>query len=265
VDPTFSSRRPVLLAIVFFLAASVAPHAAQDERLEGRLERIAHIDAASATAFFEALRRNLGTGDRAAACAMVAYPLRQPGGPVTSAAECQVRYDEIFTIPVRRAVGRQQFAELFVNDDGVMIGSGELWFAGRCDRREPCREADLRIIAVNNEAGLIPPKGKMLIACRVPGGNVRVEADGTGGAQFTMGPLDAPDGTRGVHIEGGRPTPEATGLCSWRAWSFSRAAATYVVAEVGCMATPVPAPMGTVARLTRSTPGASDEGAWCFE
>ena len=51
-------------------------------------------------------------------------------GPVTSAAECQTRYDEIFSVPVRRAVGRQQFAELFVNVDGAIAAiCADLGFA----------------------------------------------------------------------------------------------------------------------------------------
>lgn len=252
----------VFLLLAVGLALSIAAPLAQDDSVESRLEKIAGISPDGANLFFEALRRNVGTGDRRASCSMVAYPLRHPEGEVADAAACEARYDAIFTVPVRRAVGRQQFRELFVNQSGAAVGAGELWFAGRC-RQPPCTEADIRITAIDVAPGLRPPGGKVLIACLASGRAVRVTADGSGGAGFRMWPTSDTSGAPDVDLARGAPTPEATGLCAWRAWTFA-GPETYTVAEVGCMANPVPAPMGTVARVTRARGGTLD-GIWCFE
>ena len=245
------------------LATGVAGLAAQEDPVESRLERVAGITPDAAGSFFEAMRRNIGTSDRRATCAMVAYPLRHPEGEVADAAACEARYDAIFTVPVRRAVGRQQFSALFVNQMGAAVGAGELWFAGRC-LLPPCARADIRITAINSGAGLQPPEGKVLITCLASGRAVRVTADGSGGAQLRMWSTSTPAGAPDVDAKRGAPTAEAAGLCAWRAWTFG-GATTYTVAEVGCMANPVPAPMGTVARVTRSVGDAPPDGIWCFE
>ncbi len=258
-----SFLRFAYLPLAACLALSVATPLAQEDPVESRLLRVAGITPDAASAFFEALRRNVGTSDSRATCSMVAYPLRHRDGDVADAAACEARYDSIFTVPVRRAVGRQQFNELFVNQSGVAVGVGELWFAGRC-RQPPCAEADIRITAINGATGPQPPKGKVLIGCLASGRAVRVTADGAGGAELRMWSTSNPAGTPDVDVQRGAPTAEATGLCAWRAWSFG-GATTYTVAEVGCMANPVPAPMGTVARVTRSAGGAPEDGVWCFE
>ena len=92
--------------------ACAAPLGAQDLTLEQQFERVAGLRPEVATAFFDALRRNVGRDERAAACAMVAYPLEQPSGPVPDAAACVKAYDQIFTIAVRRAIGRQAFDQV---------------------------------------------------------------------------------------------------------------------------------------------------------
>lgn len=246
------------------VAAGVLPVVrAQDEPVEARLVRVAGLDADGAGQFFDALRRNVGTGDRAAACAMIAYPLRHPGGDVSDAGACVARYEEIFTIPVRRAVGRQQWKELFVSERGVAVGAGELWFGARC-QRPPCQASEIRITAINVEPGLKPPQGKVLIACAVSGQAVRLSADGAGGAELRVWQTSSPTGEPAIVLRSGTPTAEAVNLCAWRAWSFA-GPPSYVVAEVGCMANPVPAPMGTVARVTRVLPGRAEEAGWCFE
>lgn len=233
--------------------------------MEARIEQVAGIEAAAASGFFEQLRRAVGTNDRVAACALVAFPLQHPGGDVADAAACEARYDSIFSIPIRRAVGRQQWKELFVTEEGVVLGNGELVFAARCARR-PCGSDALRITAINGGPGLRPPTGKVLIACRVSGQAVTVTSDGEGGAELRMWRTEQPAGPPAVEVLRGTPAPEAAGLCAWRAWSFAGSSgATFSVAEVACMPVVVPAPFGTVARVSRAAPGRPGDEAWCFE
>ena len=93
--------------------------AAQDEPLEWRLEHVAGVRAEAAEGFLTELRRAVGQNDHRAACEMLAYPLPQGDGAVNSASDCEARYDAVFTVPVRRAIGKQQFAEVFANQSGV--------------------------------------------------------------------------------------------------------------------------------------------------
>lgn len=195
---------------------------------------------------------------------MVAFPLRLPDGDLPDAGACEARYEAVFTVPVRRAVGRQQWKELFVTESGVLIGNGELRFAGRCARR-PCGSDDLHIVSINSEPGLKPPEGKVLIACRVFGRALTVTADGGGAAELRMWRSESASGPPALELRHGTPTPEATGVCAWRAWTFAGTGTMVTVAEMACMPTVIPAPFGTVARVSRSAPGASSEDAWCFE
>ena len=53
-------------------------------------------------------------------------------------------YDKIMTDKVKKAIGRQTYAGLFANWQGVMIGDGEVWFS-------PLDNSDkVRITAINN-------------------------------------------------------------------------------------------------------------------
>ena len=57
-------------------------------------------------------------------------------------------YDKIMTPNVQHAVERQEFGDLFVNSDGVMVGNGQLWFTGVCPDAT-CSTHELRVIAFN--------------------------------------------------------------------------------------------------------------------
>jgi hypothetical protein len=253
-----------LVCIPLALIVRAGPAAVQDDGLESRLRRIAGIDPETTSAFLDALRRNVGRDDRPATCAMVQYPLKHADGTVTNAAECEARYDSIFTRDVRKAVGMQQFADLFVNQDGVMVGAGELWFAARCG--EPtCRQtSDLRVIAVNSQAvALVPPAGKVLLGCVVSGQRIRVSADGQGSASLSVWRSARTGGAPDVAFP--RAAAGSTAECGARSWTFTDGARTYQVSDLPCDAYLSPPPMGSVGRVTLSTGGTGGSPLWCFE
>jgi hypothetical protein len=254
----------MLAAVVLVLAATLQAHTLQDDPLESRLERVAGGKPDAASEFLTRLRRGLGTSDRVAVCGMVAYPLRQQDGIVQDAADCVARYDDIFTIPVRRAIGRQQFADLFVNQSGVMAGIGELWFAGSC-RTAPCDLDDIRITIVNShpEDGLRPPRGRVLLSCVAAGQRVEVAADGNGGVDLRIWPSPRPAAGSPATEFHGTETVDAINGCQQRRWSFA-GDASYVVSEVMCPSDAVVPPMGTAGRVTRRQAG-EEQGLWCFE
>jgi hypothetical protein len=269
------SRRPRTLRAISLLAATAwlagfhAPATAQvqDDPIESRLEKGAGIDAETARAFFDALRRNVGRDERKATCEMVAFPLQHAAGVVKDAADCEARYDAIFTMAVRKAIGTQQFEELFVNQSGVMIGMGEVWFAGGCPAGRPCqRLSDIHITSVTSQtAGLRPPQGKVLLACLVSGQRISVSADGSGGAQFSMWRMPRRSGAPDLAIPRAQPPQGPSAQCGSRSWTFTDGTRTYIVSDLPCDAYLSPPPMGAVGRVTLSTPASPGTALWCFE
>lgn len=100
--------------------------------------------------FFDVLQKEVGDGDKKAVAALVAYPFKTKvdGKDVTFEKEADLvkAYDDVFTAAVTDAVKAQKYEDLVVNQVGVSIGSGQVWFkAGSAT--EP-----VKIIAVNNGA-----------------------------------------------------------------------------------------------------------------
>lgn len=266
------SRR-VTAYILTLLALAISARA-QDATLEAQLERVAGVKPSDARTFFGALRRGLGEGNPRDVCALVGYPLRQPSGPIIDAAACENRYNEIFTVGVRRAVGRAQFEELFVTPAGIAVGFGELWFA-RC-QAAACRDSDLRITQVNgaDDGALKPPGGKPLLACALAGAGegrwLTLTADGAGGAELRLWAPEAglyastPPAT---HLRSQPTVAASTPRCAYRTYSFADASTSYtVVSEAACaeLDDRIP-PMGTVGVVTRAVGGSVPETLWCIQ
>jgi hypothetical protein len=252
--------------VLFAMVVQLTTVYVQDEPLELRLQHVARITPEAAQGFFDTLRRTVGRDERVAACGSIAYPLQHVAGTVKDVADCVARYDTIFTLAVRKAIGTQQFQELFVNGSGVMIGMGEVWFAGACSQ-PPCREPDdLHITVINSDTtSLRPPKGKVLLACVVSGQRIRVSADGNGGAEFRMWRMPRRSGPPDLEMLHAERSAIAPSQCGSRSWTFTDGTRTYVVSDLPCDAYLSPPPMGSVGRVTLSTPAAPGVPLWCSE
>jgi len=64
------------------------------------------------------------------------------------AAHFEADCEKAFTKKVREAVARQSY-ETIANWQGVMMGDGEVWFAGVCGNAT-CDQQTVKIIAVND-------------------------------------------------------------------------------------------------------------------
>lgn len=251
------------------------PSATQDEPIDVRLERVANIKPAAAREFFAALRRGLASSAKADVCKLVAYPLKQPSAVVNNAAECEQRYDTIFTIPVRRAVGRALFDEIFVAPTDLIINYGEVWMT-------PCKDAcgtpgNLRITQVNHpdDGTLKPPSGKLLLSCVLAGPTegqwLRLTADGTGGVDMKLYPNEAfpnPNKMPPTLSAKGTPVTSKFPECAFRIWSFTGSPITYsVVSTLSCIdqANDVVPPMGSIGQMTRVSAAKGTETVWCIE
>ncbi len=127
------ARRAALAAAALLAAAAAAPASAQsaaavDATLDGLFG-----EHAPYAAFLAALRKAVAAGDRHAVAGMVSYPLTAHAGghavTVRDARQFAAQWDRIMTPAVVAAIGRQDYATLFANDEGVMIGDGQVWFA----------------------------------------------------------------------------------------------------------------------------------------
>ncbi|KMZ11699.1 hypothetical protein BHUM_04189c [Candidatus Burkholderia humilis] len=105
-------------------------------------------------AFFDKLKRAVAAKDKNAVAGMVAYPVAVHRANaqiiVRTRKEFLARYDQIFTPKLVDTVGRQDYATLFVRDEGAMIGDGEIWFSSVC-RDHACKQPDIKITAFNLE------------------------------------------------------------------------------------------------------------------
>lgn len=102
---------------------------------------------------FDALQAAIADEDAEAFAAYV--PVGEPvniDGEATVVADTDAflaRYDEIVTPDIADVIAGQAYAGLFVNDQGVMFGNGEVWLGAVC-RDDACATFDVQIIAIQS-------------------------------------------------------------------------------------------------------------------
>ena len=126
-------------------ANPAAPAAADDAR--ARIETLLG-DAAQYEKVFTAFKTAVVGGDRAAVVEEVRFPLNIGGGrKITGPGEFQRNYEKIITPAVVKAVSAQDFGTVFVNQQGVMIGDGQVWLNGQC-LDKACTRTEVKVITI---------------------------------------------------------------------------------------------------------------------
>ena len=126
-------------------AAAAAEAPAEDAR--ARIETLLG-DAAQFEKVFNAFKAAVVGGDRAAVVEEVRFPLNVGGGKkITGPGEFQRNYEKIITPAVVKAVSAQEFGKVFVNQQGVMIGSGQVWLNGQC-LDQACTKTEVKVITI---------------------------------------------------------------------------------------------------------------------
>lgn len=80
---------------------------------------------------FKATQVAVAADNKAAVAAFILLPLHVNAATpfaINSKEAFIAQYDGIMTKPVKDALAAQKVEELFVRDQGVMVGNGELWF-----------------------------------------------------------------------------------------------------------------------------------------
>lgn len=104
-------------------------------------------DPAAFIKMFEIAKAAVAADEKAAVAELILLPLQVNGEtPITikSKEEFIEKYDQIITPSVKDALAAQKVDDLFVRDQGVMVGSGELWFGASAEEPQV-----YGIIAVN--------------------------------------------------------------------------------------------------------------------
>jgi len=146
-----ASRKAGSLALLFFLTCG-APAALCQSQSDTSCQNSTVEDArgpefaARAKTFLAELQAAVEKNDQVVFASLVQYPVRVVNGSsrtrIPTAAQLIKRYSSIVTPAVRNAILNQSAACLFGNYQGVMIGSGEIWF-------EEQSNGKMKIITVN--------------------------------------------------------------------------------------------------------------------
>ncbi len=133
-------------SVVAATSASHSSIAATPSKSSDNPYEVAGIDNPKAFhQFFFNFQQAVKKNNKAAVASMVNYPLNVNENGKThkikNAAGFIAKYDSIMTPEIKRTLGYAIEKELFVNWQGVMVGSGELWFGQSDDK--------LGLIAVN--------------------------------------------------------------------------------------------------------------------
>lgn len=143
-EPAASAAEPAAAAP----AAPAAPAAeAPAEDARARIESLLG-DAAQFEKVFNAFKTAVVGGDRAAVVEQVRFPLNiSDGKKITGPGEFQRNYEKIITPEVVKAVSGQDFGKVFVNQQGVMIGDGQVWLNGTC-LDKACTQTEVKVITI---------------------------------------------------------------------------------------------------------------------
>lgn len=127
--------------------AGAAPADVPAEDARARIETLLG-DAAQYEKVFNAFKTAVVGGDRAAVVEEVRFPLNISGGKkITGPGEFQRNYEKIITPAVVKAVSGQDFGKVFVNQQGVMIGDGQVWLNGQC-LDQACAQTEVKVITI---------------------------------------------------------------------------------------------------------------------
>lgn len=102
-------------------------------------------------AVFDNLQKAMAAGDKDGVAALVAYPLevtvQGKKQRIAGAQELVANWDKVVTPDIVKAVADQKFSTAMVNQDGLMLGDGQVWISGVC-RDTACKVSDVRITAI---------------------------------------------------------------------------------------------------------------------
>lgn len=118
-----------------------------------RVKEVAGLQPDDVKSFLESLKKSVEAEDKVYLSNVARYPLRyfenKKRKSVNGPAQFVKKYKAIFTDKVKHTIENQQYQDLFVDSEGIMLGNGEVWISGIVEKTTPPKTL-IKIIAVNN-------------------------------------------------------------------------------------------------------------------
>ncbi|WP_027668609.1 hypothetical protein [Rhizobium leguminosarum] len=151
-EASMSRLSAALLLLGAILLGGSSALVQSDSDVYNRIEEL-HGGAAGFDRPLRQLVKAMRSGEAETIAGLAEYPLTVKANgesyDVESAEDFIDNFDELVTPETRRAVGRQQYEDLFVNSDGVMLAGGAVWIGAICEDNA-CEASHWAIIAINN-------------------------------------------------------------------------------------------------------------------
>jgi hypothetical protein len=144
------SGRKTALGAVFILLAAAPAVAATVAEVNGRIDSVLGNSKRYETSI-NAFQHAVATGSKEDVAAFIRYPISvtvDGQKTVIRSPEAFVKqYDRIMTPDIVNAVKNQKYGDLFVNDQGVMFGDGQVWLDAVCLDRK-CDQSVIQVITL---------------------------------------------------------------------------------------------------------------------
>lgn len=269
-----SSTRRVGAVVAFVLTMLAQSGFAQSSVVGGScdLSVLGVAETSSFRSFDRELRDALVKQDAAATALLVRFPLRVNGRLgswyVNDSRSLQLRFREIFPVPVRTAVLNQQPDKVSCNYRGIMYGSGTVWVNPQVDKGPTSGTGERYLVeAINLPEASTPVKGpqrgSVEFTCETTKHRVIVDIGTAGQSRYRAWNKPRPLTERpDLEIVKGSKTSEGTGPCSYSLWTFTTGETKFIVQELGCYPDSNQPPKGAKGRL--DVEGKTQATWWCY-
>jgi invasion protein IalB len=151
-------------AAIYLLA--IAPVHAEDKTTDQAIRETLG-DPAIYRSVIEALQAAVKAHDAAGVARLVSYPIGVTiHGKKTTIPDARAfvaNYDAIVTPAIAAVVENEAYEDLFVNWQGIMFGSGDVWINGIC-RDKACKSFDAKVVTIQAGASEAPPPAAAVVA-----------------------------------------------------------------------------------------------------
>jgi hypothetical protein len=134
------------------MLGGVQPALADDETVNSQIDAILG-DHTQYEPVIRAFQQAVVDHDAEGVADLVNYPIKVSidgsRTSIRSAAAFVENYDAIITPDMADAIAAQNYGSLFVRDQGVMFGSGEVWISGIC-LDSGCQTVDVKVSTIQH-------------------------------------------------------------------------------------------------------------------
>ena len=143
----------LIACLTIALSLLISPVLAQSEAdTDASIDNVLG-DHAAYRAAFDAIQKAVADDDGAAFAEWVSYPITVTADgeamSIADAGQFAEQYDNILTDEIKAAISGQKWADVMVNDQGIMLGDGQVWINGIC-KDDKCAQFDARVVTIQS-------------------------------------------------------------------------------------------------------------------